>query len=160
MTVMFELAYKSTLDHFCNQIAQELKNSGDPDLTTLLHDGLDNLVSIDANTKNMAPAILWQSGFIMPSPKDPMYSAKFSVGVKTTNDDANYIQSKVVSKLAQYFPTEGSIDICDYSGDQDNFDPTVVGTIFIQGVVSNPMVFDNQVGLKLLEVTAMLLRHQ
>ena len=158
--VMFELSYKSTLDYYCSQIAKQLKDSGDPELTALLFDGLDNLVTIDANSKSLHPAVLWQSGFMTPSPKDPLYSAKFSVGVKTTNDDANYVQAKVLSKLAQHFKAEDRIEIFDYSVAPEDLDNTTpAGVMFISEVMSSPMVFDNQSGLKLLEVTAMLQRY-
>lgn len=158
--VMFELALKSTLDYLCGQVAESLRNSGDPDLTDLLSDGLDNLVTIDANTKNNQPAVLWQMGHLKPAPLAPLFEVALSIGVKTTNDDANYVMSKTLSMLANQFKVSTDFQIYDYSvkaSDLQGQEP--LGVLLITDTSSNPMLFDNQSGLKLLDLQAKVIQY-
>lgn len=158
--LMFELMLKSTLDFYCNQLAEELRRSGDPDLRGLVADGLDNLVTIDANAKNENPAILWQLETLSPDPFDPLYFAKFSVGVKTTQDDANYLQSKVVSFLTNRFKVGIDMQLYDYSVTNENLQAmTPAGAMLICDCKSIPMMFDNQSGFKAVDVTAKVVRY-
>lgn len=158
--VMFELALKSTLDYHCNKIAEELRNSGDPDLRAIVADGLDNLVTIDANTKTENPAVLWQMSSFMPNPVDPLYSLNFSVGIKTTQDDANYVQSKLVSVICNYFKPRTDFQIFDYSVTVDDLQgQQPVGNMLLNEMNSNAMVFDNQSGFKLVDVSARVVRY-
>ena len=158
--VMFELMLKSTLDFYCNQLAEELRRSGDPDLRSLVADGLDNLVTIDANAKNENPAVLWQLESLVPDPFDPLYFAKFSVGVKTTQDDANYLQSKVVSFLTNRFKVGIDMQLYDYSVARENLQGMEAsGALLICNCNSVPMMFDNQSGFKAIDVTAKVVRY-
>ncbi len=154
-----EISLKSTLDFYCNKISQEIRASGDPEVASLLADGLDNLVTIDANTKNKAPAILWHGGSFKAAPLDPLYEFEFSVGVKTTNDDANYVMTKLLSQLAGYFAVGIDIIIYDYSVTvEDMVGVPEVGAILITSCSSQPMLYDNQSGLKMLNVTSKVMR--
>lgn len=157
---MFELALKSTLDYLCKQATQTLKSSGDPDLVELMSDGLDNLVSIDATAKNSLPAILWQMGHLKPAPLAPLFEVSLSIGVKTTNDDANYVMVKVLSLLANQFKASADFQIYDYSvkaADLQGQSP--LGVMLITDTSSNPMLFENQSGLKLLDIQAKVIQY-
>ena len=158
-SIMFELALKSTLDYHCNQIAQALRDSGDPDLASLAAGGLDDLVEIDATVKSKDPAILWEIHSFAEMPRDPLYTAQFSVGAKTTLDNANYLQAKLVSLLADHFKMDASITIKDYSVDVDELQAQEEkGVLLINEVASTPARFDNQSGLKLITVGVRLQR--
>ena len=157
--ILFELALKSTMDYLCGQVAESIRKSGDPDLVDLLSDGLDNLVTIDANAKNKNPAILWQMGHLKPAPLAPLFEVGFSIGVKTTSDDANYVMSKVLSMLANQFKATFSFEIFDYSVlEEDLQGQQPLGVIFITDTSSSPMLFDNQSGLKLLDLQAKVMQ--
>lgn len=151
--LLFELALKSTMDYLCGQVADMIRKSGDPDLTNLLADGLDNLVTIDANSKNKNPAILWQMGHLKPAPLAPLFEVSFSVGVKTTSDDANYVMSKVLSMLANHFKVSMDFQVYDYSVRAEDLQgQPPLGVLLITDTNSSPMLFDNQSGLKLLDL--------
>jgi len=158
--LLFELALKSTLDYLCGEVADQIRSSGDPELSDIKADGLDNLVTIDATTKNKDPAILWQMGHLRPAPLAPLFETSFSVGVKTTEDDANYVMSKVVSLLANQFKVSTDFQIFDYSvkaSDLQGQEP--LGVLLLTDVSSSPMLFDNQSGLKLLDVKAKVIQY-
>lgn len=158
--MILELALKSTLDYYCNQVSVRIRQNGDPEVASLLSDGLDNLVTIDANTKNKAPAVLWHGGTLKPAPLDPLYEFDFSVGVKTTNDDANYVMAKLLSLLSSSFQVGTDIPILDYSVKADDLvGMSEVGAILITNSTSQPMLYDNQSGLKMLNLTAKVMRY-
>lgn len=158
--ILFELALKSTMDYLCAQVADTIKKSGDPDLTDLLADGLDNLVTIDATSKNKHPAILWQLGHLRPAPLAPLFEAKISVGVKTTNDDANYVMSKLLSLLSNQFKVSTDFQIYDYSVRAEDLQgQQPLGVLLITETSSTPMLFDNQSGLKLLDLDAKVIQY-
>lgn len=158
--IMFELILKSSLDYYCNQLADELRRSGDPDLRGLVADGLDNLVTIDANAKNENPAVLWQMETLSPDPFDPLYFARFSVGVKTTQDDANYVQAKLVSFLSNRFRIGFDMQLYDYSVAKENLQgQSAYGALLVSDCKSTPMMFDNQSGFKAIDVSAKVVRY-
>jgi len=158
--IMFELALKSTLDYYCNRIADSMRTSGDPELASLAASGLDDLVEIDKTVKSRDPALLWELHSFAEEPRDPLYVAQFSVGAKTTLDDANYLQAKLISMLAEHFKMDATLSIKDYSVDVDELQAQQEkGLLYINEVSSTPARFDNQSGLKLITVGARLQRY-
>jgi hypothetical protein len=155
----FELVVKSTLDYLGGQVAARLIASGDPKFAELQTGCLDNIVNIAEEKQSILPAILWEIDALDASPRDPLYTLKFSVGCKTVNDEDNYLSARIASELAEYFQVGRNFRIFDYSGtDLPDASTPSCGGMWLSAVTSNGMRFADSAGLKLLDIEAKVSR--
>jgi hypothetical protein len=157
LTYLLEL--KSTLDALAVQVKDYLVAVGGPTLANLTAVELDNLVQSDEHLKSANPVIVWTFGTLRESPKDPLYVFNFSIGVKTNQDDGNYLLAQVFAALSEVFQIDKSFPVLDYSVDDGDLDATDrKGFLLVSEIGSTPQLFDNQSGIRLWDITAKCVR--
>jgi hypothetical protein len=142
MRELFPLAIKSTLDTLGVGMAQSLTPPA-------LFVDLDDVTATEEVFSSTTPAILWELGRLDESPRDPLYALTFSVGVRTSNDAANYTIMNLVGKLKEVFPIGRRILVADLS---DSGTPAPIGQMIITKVDLNPQVYDRTSGIRMVSV--------
>ena len=150
----FYLAVKSTLDHEMASVVYPPLHAETADLQ---HCDLDDNTQTSDVLGNAKPAIVWRNLSFSEDPTDPLWSWKFLVGVKTTQDAGNYDLSALLTKLSGHFILhKHDLKVRDYSGDAT---PTVnLGSVHIISVDTTPQQFDQQSGLRLIAINAKVIR--
>ncbi len=144
----FVTAIKSTIDRYGVAVAEAY---GD-----LLFLDLDDSYNVSQVLETDEPAVVWQLMYLDEDPVDPMFKLAFVIGAKTVNDPGNYALLRIVDSFRQVFVQNDSIDIYDYSGEDD---PTEkLGYMYFTGIDVEAHIADQQAGYRLATVTARVVR--
>lgn len=144
----FVTAIKSTIDRYGVAVAEAY---GD-----LLFLDLDDSYNVSQVLETDDPAVVWQLMYLDEDPIDPMFKLAFVIGAKTVNDPGNYSLLRIVDSFRQVFVQHDSIDIYDYSGEDD---PTEkLGYMYFTGIDVEAHIADQQAGYRLATVTARVVR--
>jgi len=142
---------KSTLDAWAMAITINMQGAN-PSLKAV---ELDDLKQVDEVLGGTDPAILWQFVSLEPSPRDPLWDFKFAIGVKTTNDKANYKLAELLSAVLGAFEVNQTFPFADYSGATVSANK---GVLTIVRHETSPQQFDHQSGIRLTTVVAKVVR--
>lgn len=140
----FLLAIKSTID----KLGSSLAAAQTPPVRFV---DLDDSTAVEEVFTSLDPAIIWEFTGLEDAPADPLYTAIFSIGARTTNDAANYSILNLVGKVRAIFPVGGMIDILDYS---DTVASAKQGNLVVTSVSVNPQAYDRTAGIRLITITA------
>lgn len=144
----FTLALKSTIDKRGVELATAL--------------GVANFVDLDdtanAAVKLQSPddCIVWQFHSLDEDPVDPMYTAIFMIGAKTTTDPSNYTMMDFISQVKASFRTRGRIEIKNYSGAVAG---PLLGDMYISQSGVEAQEFDKESGYRFVSVVAKAVRN-
>ena len=140
----FLRALKSTID----KIGNDLALAQSPALKFV---DLDDVTAVEEIMTSTATAFVWEMSTFKGVPRDPLYEATFNMGVRTTDDAANYNILGFAGLLSDTFDVDKIIDIKDYSGVNAT---SSQGALHITYVTTNPQVFDRVSGIRMLSISA------
>lgn len=159
MSRNIEMAFKSTLDWIINDLA--IKLSADlPSNRPVKAFDLDDSASERQVQAGAEHALVYQYTHLGGA--DPLYSAEFLIGAKTTADAGNYDMTTLLTELRDLFrgDCQSSFDLYDYSEVEEGQDPgEILGTLVIQDVGTGPQMFEKQSGVRLLAVTGKVMAY-
>lgn len=144
----FLLAVKSTID----KLGSDLASAQVPPVRFV---DLDDSTAVEEVLTSTDPAIIWEFSGLEDSPSDPLYTAVFSIGARTTNDAANYSILSLVGKVRAIFPVNEVIEIKNYS---DVVASAKQGNMRVTSVSVNPQAYDRTSGLRLITIAARVQR--
>lgn len=144
----FLLAVKSTID----KLGIDLAASQTPPVRFV---DLDDATSVEEVFKSTDAAIIWEFSGLEDDPSDPLYTATFSIGARTSNDAANYSILSLVGKVRAVFPVGEMIDVIDYS---DTVASQKQGNMIVTSVSVNPQAYDRTSGIRLITIVARVQR--
>jgi len=148
MSDLFPLQVMSTLDWKFNSIKTALSGS----YSGLQVCNVDDDDQLESFLANESPCILWQWGDLDPAPRDPLYRATFLAGAKVSKDPGNYILSKLISEVLNYFKEDTEILISDWSGVSE--DPGK-GIMRVTNFALNPQQHDNNASIRFYRIQLM-----
>ncbi len=144
----FTLALKSTIDKYGVDLAAALGVSKFVDL--------DDTTNASVILQGEEDVIVWEFATLDESPIDPLYTAVFSVGAKTTTDASNYDMLQFISTVQDTFKKGSTIQIYDYSGAVAGSDLGGTLTIVQSGVEAQE--YDKESGYRFVSVVARVIR--
>jgi hypothetical protein len=144
----FLLAVKSTIDKLGVDMA--VGQAG-----TLKFIDLDDSTATEEAMSKPDPVFIWEMSTFDEAPKDPLYRATFSVGVRAMNDPANYGLLKMTGVVGGVFRPGTSFDIKDWS---DTLASVSQGRLIITKSYVNAQGFDRSAGVRMISVDAMVQR--
>lgn len=147
----FYLEVKSTLDKLMTDLIPVLQ-AVDPNLSGA---DLDDFRQTDHILASSDASLVWQLVSLEQDPRDPLWEFKFYVGVKTTEDKANYNLAELMALAMKDFTVNNSFDIADYSGATAS---AKRGSATIIRHETNPQMFDHQSGIRLTMVCCKVIR--
>lgn len=143
----FPLIIKSTVDYLAGLLATEV---GVPFIDL---DGAELSAGLLETDQS---ALAWSLATLSEDPRDPLWTMEFEIGAKTSNDPSQYTSLDLVSLVRKQFYVGAVMDVMDYTGTAA---PTVkAGKLIISSVATAPQQFDRTSGLRLVSVTAKVMR--
>lgn len=143
------MALKSSLDKIVGDLAEQLSltaSAANP-VRCFDLDDLEGLRQIQAGAEH---ALAYQLIALAPTPRHPLYSCEFLVGVKTTSDPGNYAMADLLGDVGSLFTSNSVFDLMDWSGDTP---PTEqLGSLYVLSAEPAPQVFEQQAGIRLYHV--------
>lgn len=149
----FFLAVKSTWDKIMVDLTDDVRSQYPDGINCA---DLDDVTLAKEVMANLQPAILWQFPEMIPTPVDPLYTATFFAGVKTSNDAGNYEMGGLLTHVNTLFQQGVVHDVRDYS---EHPVSDIKGSIYIVGAATVPQSFDRQSGLRMVKVMAKITRY-
>lgn len=144
----FVVAVKSTIDKIGKDLATSLGIAHYVDL--------DDTVNVSGILTGNDTAVVCRFLSIDEAPLDPMYRAMFMVGIKTTNDAANYILLDFMSKVKQTFRIGTDLSVMNWS---TAIAPTQrLGSLLITESGVDDQVMDRESGVRFLVLSAAVVR--
>jgi hypothetical protein len=144
----FALALKSTIDKTGADLAGALGIAQFLDM--------DDTANASVILQGEEDVIAWQFSTLDESPVDPLYTAIFSVGAKTTSDASNYDMLQFISKVQSTFRKGSTLNIYNYSGLVA--DPILRGTMSIVQSGVEAQEYDKQSGYRFVSIIARVVR--
>lgn len=144
----FLLAVKSTIDKLGVDMATA--QPGSPKFIDL-----DDATATEEAMAKPDPVFIWEMSTFEEAPKDPLYRATFSVGIRAMNDPANYGLLKMTGVIGGVFRPETFFDVKDWS---DTLASASQGRIFITKSYVNAQGFDRAAGVRMISIDAMVQR--
>jgi len=95
------------------------------------------------------PALSADLLHLSEDPRDPFYRVQFEVGVKTSNDAAQYESVLMASAVQSRFAVGVALPVADF-----DFPATLVGELVIADVGSIPAAYDRTAGFRPIHVNA------
>ncbi len=140
----FTLALKSTIDKKGVDLAAALGVAQFLDM--------DDTTNASTILQGEEDVIVWQFATLDESPIDPLYTAIFSVGAKTSTDASNYDMLQFISSVQDTFKKGGNIPIYNYSGTVAG--TTLGGTMTIVQSGVEAQEYDKESGYRFVSVAA------
>jgi hypothetical protein len=144
----FLLAVKSTVDKIGVEMAAA--QAGAPKFVDL-----DDATATEEAMSKPDPVFIWEMSTFVEAPKDPLYRATFSVGVRAMNDPANYGLLKLLGVISGVFQPGTTIEVRDWSG---TLATQPQGRIFITKSYVNAQGFDRAAGVRMISIDALVQR--
>lgn len=144
----FLLAVKSTIDKVGVDMAAA--QPGTPKFVDL-----DDATATEEAMSKPDPVFIWEMSDFQEAPKDPLYRATFSVGVRAMNDPANYGLLKMTGIIGGVFRPGTFIEVKDCS---DTLVSASQGRILISKAYVNAQGFDRAAGVRMISIDTMVQR--
>ena len=144
----FLLAVKSTIDKLGVDMATA--QVGSPKFIDL-----DDATATEEAMSKPDPVFIWEMSTFDESPKDPLYRATFSVGVRAMNDPANYGLLKMTGVVGGVFRPGTTFEVKDWS---DTVVSPSQGRMIISKSYVNAQGFDRAAGVRMISIDAMVQR--
>jgi hypothetical protein len=139
----FPLALKSTIDYLGTSIAARIG----PDIDFV---DLDDITSVEEVFASLKPTVVWELSMLTPEPRDPLYFGNFSIGMRTSEDAANYTSFNHLGMVTDTFEIGSSHDIKNYSEDVEGL---LAGRMFIVSAGLGAQAFDRTSGIRMVTVS-------